>query len=221
MASKKITIKGITFPDFGKDKSKKNFRLVFHIGYTDTEGEEAVAVVTKPTEGHWQWRNKDKDAFLNPTVKGDSASLDVLVLKNGDGGKIEPLSNKVASINGKITDVSVQFMDVHDTTVADFFVKSVLPEVITAWKAVGIDPIDLIPVPIPGGIRTVIKDKIDFDKLVDSSSTFFTKKLKDKVLHTIAEEYDGKKNPLVLSQDKVAWGDDGKTGTFGVTLGIT
>jgi hypothetical protein len=142
------------------------------------------------------------------------------VLKNGDGGKIAPLSNKIASIDGKITDVSVQFMDVHDTTVADFFVKSVLPEVITAWKAVGIDPIDLIPIPIPGGIRTVIKDKVKFDELVDSSSTFFTKKLKDKVLHAISEEFDGQKS-LVLSQDKVAWGDDGKTGTFGVTVAVT
>jgi len=219
MASKKLTIKGITFPDFGKDKSKKNFRLVFHIGYTDKDGEEAVAVVTKPSEGHWQWRNKDKDAFLNPTIKGDSATLDTLVLKNGDGNKIPALSNKIASIDGTITDVSVQFMDVHDKTVADVFTKTVLPELITAWKAAGINPIDLIPVPIPGGIKTIIKDKVNFDELVDSSTSFFTKKLKDKVLHTISKEYDDE-NPLVLSENKVAWGDDGGKGTFGVKIGI-
>jgi hypothetical protein len=219
MASKKLTIKGITFPDFGKDKSKKNFRLVFHIGYTDKDGEEAVAVVTKPTEGHWQWRNKDKDAFLTPTITGDSATLDTRVLKNGDGGKIAPLSNKIASIDGTITDISVQFMDVHDKTVADFFVKSVLPELVSAWKVAGIDPIDLVPVPIPGGIKTVIKNRVDFDKLVDSSSTFFTKKLQDKVLHTISTEYDDE-DPLILKDDKVKWGDDGKTGTFAVTIGI-
>jgi hypothetical protein len=34
---KKLTLKGITFPNFGKDNSKKNFRLVFHIGYTGHE----------------------------------------------------------------------------------------------------------------------------------------------------------------------------------------
>ena len=219
MASKKLTIKGITFPDFGKDKSKKNFRLVFHIGYTDADGEEAVAVVSKPADGHWQWRNKDKDAFLTPTVTGDSATLDTLVLKNGDGGKIAPQSHKIATVDGTITDVSVQFMDVHDTTVADFFVKSVLPELITVWKTAGINPIDLIPVPIPGGIKTKIKEKIDFDKMVDSSATFFTKKLKDKVLHAISTEYDDE-NPLVLTEKKVPWGDDGKTGTYGVKIGV-
>jgi hypothetical protein len=219
MASKKLTIKGITFPDFGKDDSKKNFRLVFHIGYTDKNGDEAVAVVTKPEEGHWQWRKKDKDAFLKPSVAGDSVNLDTLVLKNGDGGKIEPLSNKVATIDGKITDVSVQFMDVHDKTVADFFAKSVLPELINAWKVAGIDPLDLIPIAIPGGIKTVIKEKVDFNELVDSSSAFFTKKLKDKILHTISTEYDGEK-PLALKEDKVPWGDDSKTGTYGVSIGI-
>ena len=219
MPGKKLTLKGITFPNFGKDNSKKNFRLVFHIGYTDKSGDEAVSVVTMPTDGHWQWRDKNKDAFLAPTTKGDSVTLDTLVLKNGDGNKIAALSNKIATIEGKITDVSVQFMDVHDKTVADFFVKSVLPELVNAWKIAGINPIDLVPVPIPGGIRTKIKDKIDFDKLVESSETFFTKELKDKTLHTISEEYDGK-NPLVLSEDGVEWGDDGKTGTYGVTIGV-
>ena len=110
-------------------------------------------------------------------------------------------------------------MDVHDATVADFFIKSVLPQLITAWKATGINPIDLIPVPIPGGIKTVIKEKIDFKKLVDSSATFFTKKLKDKVLHTISREYNGE-NPLILSEDNVSWGDGGKTGTYGVKIAV-
>ena len=38
MTAKKLTIKGITFPDFGDDDSKKNFRLIFHIGYNDKDG---------------------------------------------------------------------------------------------------------------------------------------------------------------------------------------
>lgn len=219
MAKKKVTIKGITFPNFGKDDSKKNFRLVFHIGYTDTNGDEAVAVVSTPATGQWQWRKSSKDAFLQPKVVGDSVQLDTLVLKNGDGDKIPPLSNKIADIDGTITDISVQFMDVHDKTVMDFFVKSVLPDLISAWKVTGLDPIDLIPIPIPGGVKTIIKSKIDFNELVDSSATFFEKKLKDKILHSISEEYDGTTNPLVLKEDNVEW-DDGKTGTYGVTLGI-
>jgi hypothetical protein len=219
MANKKLTIKGITFPNFGKDDRKKNFRLVFHVGYTDANGDEGVAVVSKPAERHWQWRNPNKDAFLKPTIVGSSVTLDTLVLKNGDGGKIPPLSNKIADIDGTITDVSIQFMDVHDTTAVDFFIKSVLPQLITAWKASGINPVDLVPVSIPGGIKTIIKEKIDFEKLVDSSATFFTKKLKDKVLHSISQEYKDD-NPLILSEDNVPWGDAGKTGTYGVTIGI-
>jgi hypothetical protein len=220
MAKKKLTIKGITFPDFGDDKSKKNFRLLFHIGYTDANGDEAVAVVSKPDSKHWQWRNKDKDAYLKPKAVDGSVQLDMLVLKNGDGEKIPAGSNKIAEIDGEITDVSVHFMDVHDQSPIDLFSSAVLPELIKTWKALGIDPVDLIPIPIPGGIKTVIKDKIKFGDLVDSSQSYFTKKLKDKVLHSISQEYDGE-DPLLLSEDDVEWGDDGKTGTYSVKIDIS
>lgn len=214
--AKKLTIKGIKFPDFGDDDSKKNFRLVFYVGYTDKDGNEEVAVIAKPSERHWQWRNKDKDAYLKPKVSGDSVKLDTLMLKSGDGGKIAKGSNLIAEIDGEITDVSVQFMDVHDKTPIDIFTKSILPELITAWKALGIDPIDLIPVPIPGGIKTKIKEKIDINKMIDGSKDFFTKKLKDKVLHSIGTEYDGE-DPLVLEEGDVEW-SKGKTGTYSVTV---
>ena len=192
MAKKKLTIKGITFPDFGDDDSKKNFRLVFYIGYTDADGNEAVEVVSKPSERHWQWRNKNKDAFLQPTTKGDSVELDTLVLRNGDGEKIEKGSNKIAEIEGEITDITVQFMDVHDKTIADFLVKNVLPELLTVWKASGLNPIDFAP--IPGGVKVLIKDKINLEEMADSAAEFYKKKLKDKMLHSISTRIRRRKN---------------------------
>lgn len=216
MANKKLTLKGITFPNYGDDDSKKNFRLVFYIGYTDADGNEAVEVVSKPTERHWQWRNKNKDAFLQPKIVGDSVELDTLVLRNGDGEKIEKGSNKIAEIEGDITDITVQFMDVHDKTVADFLVKNVLPELITVWKASGLNPIDFAP--IPGGIKVLVKDKINLEEMADNAAEFYKKKLKDKMLHSISTEYDGEKT-LSLKEDKVEW-KKGKTGNYAVKIGI-
>ncbi|HEY0458116.1 MAG TPA: hypothetical protein VGC97_03120 [Pyrinomonadaceae bacterium] len=217
MAKKKLTIKGITFPNFGDDDSKKNFRLIFYIGYTDKDGNEAVETVTKPATGHWQWRKASKDAFLKPKLTGDSAELDTIVLKNGDGNKIPAGSNKIAEIDGEITDVTVQFMDVHDKTPIDFLVKSVLPELIEVWKASGFDPIAVAPV--PGIIKGIIKDKVNLEELADQAAAFFKKKLKDKMLHSISIETDGE-NPTVLKEDNVEWGDDKKTGTYAVKIGV-
>lgn len=217
MAKKKLTIKGITFPNFGDDDSKKNFRLVFYIGYTNADGEESVAVVSKPEERHWQWRNQKKDAYLKPKIVGDSAELDVMTLKNGDGEQIPAGSDKIAEIDGKITDITVQFMDVHDKTPFDFLVKVVLPELITFWKKTGLNPIDFVP--IPGGLTVLIKDKVKLEKLADDAAGFFNKKLKDKMLHSISKSYKSAKT-LTLKEKNVEWGDDGKTGTYSVTIGI-
>jgi hypothetical protein len=171
MAKKKLTIKGITFPYFGDDDSKKNFRLIFYIGYTDKNGDEAVETIAKPATGHWQWRKSSKDAFLKPKIAGDSVELDTLVLKNGDGNKIPAASNKIADIDGKITDVTVQFMDVHDKTPVDFVVKTVLPELLEVWKASGFDPIAVAPV--PGVLKGLIKDKVNLEDLATQAADFF------------------------------------------------
>ncbi len=217
MAKKKLTIKGITFPNFGDDDSKKNFRLVFYIGYTDKNGDETVEVVSKPGERHWQWRNSKKDAFLKSKIVDDSAELDTLVLRNGDGGKIPASSNKIAEIDGDITDITVQFMDVHDKTVADFLVKNVLPELITVWKATGLNPVDMAP--IPGGVKILIKDKFNLEEMADNAAEFYAKKLKDKTLHSISQSYDGEKQ-IVLREENASWGDENKTGTYAVTIGV-
>ena len=172
--SKKLTIKGITFPNFGDDDSKKNFRLIFYVGYTNADGEDAVAVVSKPDERHWQWRSQKKDAFLKPTIAGDSVQLDTLVLKNGDGNKIPAGSNKIVEVDGEITDVTVQFMDVHDKTIGNFIVKNVLPELMTVWAATGLNPIDMAP--LPGGVKVLIKDKVDLEKMANDAAIVLQEK---------------------------------------------
>ena len=216
MAKKKLTIKGITFPDFGDDDSKKNFRLIFYIGYTDKIGDETATIVSKPDSGQWQWRKPNKDFFLPAKIVGDSVELNTIFLKTGGNG-FAPSSDKIAEIDGKITDLTVQFLDVSDSSIGDFLKGNVLPEIIKHLQSLGINPIDLIP--IPGAFTTIIKDKIKVDELATKFQEFLTKEKKDKLLHTISAEYDGKKT-LVLKEEKEWNTKQHKKGTYGVTIGI-
>lgn len=217
MAKKKLTIKGITFPDFGDDDSKKNFRLMFFIGYTDKDGNESATIVTKPDAGQWQWRKASKNAFLPPKIVGDSAELNTTVLKTGDGGKIPASSHKITEIDGDITDITVQFLDVFDASVGDFLKSKVLPQLIEQLKGLGINPIDLIPV--PGVFTTVLKNNVNVNDLATKFQTFLTKEKKDKLLHSISREYKGE-NPFVLKEEKVWNTKKRKKGTYGVTIGV-
>ena len=216
MAKKKLTIKGITFPDFGDDDSKKNFRLIFYIAYTDSNGDEAAAIASKPDSGQWQWRKSSKDFFLPPNIVGDSAELNTSFLKTGGNG-FAPASDKIAEIDGEITDITVQFLDVFDASIGDFLKSKILPEVIKQLQGLGINPIDLIPV--PGIFTTVIKDKIKVDELATKVQNLLTKEKKDKLLHTISAEYDGKKT-FTLKEEKEWNPKKHKKGTYGVTIGV-
>jgi hypothetical protein len=216
MAKKKLTIKGITFPDFGDDDSKKNFRLIFYIAYTDPNGDEAATIVTKPDSGHWQWRKQGKDSFLPATIVGNSAELNTTVLKAGGKG-LAPASDKIAEIDGEITDITVQFLDVFDDSIGNFMKSKVLPEVIKHLQGLGINPIDLLP--IPGTFTTVIKDKIKVDELAAKFQEFLTKENTDKLLHTISKEYKGEKT-LTLKEEKEWNTKKHKKGTYAVTIGF-
>ena len=216
MAKKKLNIKGITFPDFGDDDSKKNFRLIFYIAYTDENGDETATIVTKPDGGHWQWRKQNKDSYLPPTIKGDSAELNTTVLKAGGKG-LAAGSDKIAEIDGEITDITVQFLDVFDDSLGNFMKSKFLPEVIKHLQGLGINPIDLIP--IPGTFTAIIKDKVKVDELATKFQEFLTKEKTDKLLHTISKEYKGEKT-FTLKEEKEWNTKKHKKGTFGVTIGI-
>lgn len=217
MANTKISLKGITFPDFGDDDSKKNFRLVFFIAFTDKNGAENALIVSKPAAGAWQWRKASKDFYLAPTIKGDSAILDTTILKTG-GNAFPAGSDNVVEFDGKLSAITVQFIDVFDSSVGDFLKSQILPDIIERLKSLGINPVDLIP--LPGIFTAIIKDKI---KVVDIA-TEFAEKLKDgkkdKLLHSVSRKYKNQKT-LTLKSSKV-WDDKKqKSGTFGVQLAIT
>jgi hypothetical protein len=216
MAKKKLTIKGITFPDFGDDDSKKNFRLIFYIAYNNEDGDETATIVSKPDSGQWQWRKSSKDFFLPPTIVGDSAELNTTILKTGGNG-FAPASDKIAEIDGEITDITVQFLDVFDSSIGDFLKSKVLPEVIKQLQSLGINPIDLIP--IPGAFTTIIKDKIKVDELAAKFQEALTKEKKDKLLHSISKEYKGEKT-FTLKEEKEWNSKKHKKGTFGVSIGV-
>ncbi|MGC2238696.1 MAG: hypothetical protein WA584_21255 [Pyrinomonadaceae bacterium] len=218
MDKKKLTIKGITFPDFGDDDSKKNFRLIFYIAYTDEKGNDVLITAPKPAQGHWQWKKSSKDAFIPTKIVGNSAELNVSVLTTGDGNKIPVGSNKIAEVDGDITAITVDFMDVHDKTAFDVFVKSVLPQLIEVWKASGFDPIDFVPgAPI---IKGILKKTFSTEDAVNKAKEFFEKQLKDKNLHTLSQEYNGE-NPFILKEENVVWDKKkNKSGTYAVTIGI-
>jgi hypothetical protein len=216
MAKKNLTIKGITFPDFGDDDSKKNFRLIFYIAYTDKNGDEAAMIVSKPDSGQWQWRKSSKDFFLPAAIKGDSAELNVALLKTGGDG-FAPASDKIAEIDGDITEITVQFLDVFDSSIGSFLTSKVLPEVIKHLQGLGINPIDLVP--LPGTFTTIIKDKIKVDELATKFQEFLTKEKKDKLLHSLSKEYKGQKT-FTLKGEKEWNPKKHKKGTYAVTIGV-
>lgn len=216
MATKTLTIEGITFPDFAEDKSKKNFRLIFYIGYTGDDGKKKAKIVSKPDSGQWQWRNPDKKNFLPASDIGDSVELDTSVLNSGANG-FSDSDSTIGEIDGELTSITVQFMDVFDSSLKSFLKGKVLPSVIAHLQSLGINPIDLIP--IPGTFTTVIKDNVNVDDLAKKFTAFLTKENKDKLLDSINKKYNGE-NPFVISGRKEWDTKKHRTGTYAVTIGV-
>jgi hypothetical protein len=215
MAKKILTIKGITFPKFSAKSSKRNFRLIFYIAYTDAKGKTNTAIVTKPATGEWQWRKPDKEFYLaEKKVSDDSVELDVAALSSGENG-FDAEDSKIIEVDGEVTNIAVQFIDVFDASVGDFLKKKILPEIIEKLKATGFNPIDLLPV--PGIITGFIKEKVKIEDLADDVENFLKKEKKDKLLHRISKKYNGKSSQTI--GEKKEW-EKGKTGTYGVKIGF-
>lgn len=215
MAKKTLTIEGITFPKFSKGSSKRNFRLMLYIAYKGDDGKNKTAIVTKPSSGQWQWKKQDKD-FYFPEANdlGDSVELDASVLRFADKGFKED-DYKITEIDGKLSSVTVQFVDVFDASPFDFLRQKILPQVLEELKKTGFNPIDLIP--LPGIITGVVKDKVKLEDLAGKVEDFLKQTGKDKLLHRVSANYQ-KGDSLTVSGEK-EW-DKGKTGTYAVTIGI-
>lgn len=215
MATKTLTIDGITFPDFAEDKSKKNFRLIFFIGYKGSDGKKKAKIVSKPDNGQWQWK-KDGKNFIPSSNIGDSVELDTSVLDSNTNG-FSDSDSTIGEIDGDLTSITVQFMDVFDASFKSFLEGKVLPSIITHLQGLGINPIDLVP--IPGTFTTIIKDNVNVDDLANKFTAFLTKENKDKLLNSITQKYGGE-NPFVISGRKEWDTKKHRTGTYAVTIGV-
>ncbi|HQU85270.1 MAG TPA: hypothetical protein PKY59_19170 [Pyrinomonadaceae bacterium] len=215
MSKKTLTIEGITFPKFSKGSSKRNFRLMFYIAYKDADGKNKTVIVTKPASGQWQWKKSDKD-FYFPEANdlGDSIELDTSVLRFADKGFKEE-DYKITEIDGKLSSVTVQFVDVYDASPLDFFKQKILPQVLEELKKIGFNPIDLVP--LPGVVTGIIKDKIKIEDLAGKVEDYLKEEGKDKLLHRVSAKY--KKGDSLTASGEKEWEDD-KTGTYAVTIGI-
>lgn len=215
MSKKILTIDGITFPKFSKGSSKRNFRLIFYIAYKDGDGKNKTVIVTKPAGGAWQWKKSDKDFFLPEGIDlGDSVELDVSPLRF-DANGFSANDFQIAEIDGKVSTIAVQFIDVHDASIIDFFKDKILPQVIEELKKVGFNPIDLLPV--PGVITGIIKSKVKIEDLTKKVEDFLVKTGKDKLLHSVSGKYK-KGDSFTISGEK-EW-EEGKTGTYAVKIGL-
>lgn len=215
MPKKTLTIEGITFPKFSKGSSKRNFRLIFYIAYKAGDGKNKTVIATKPSGGAWQWKNSKKDFFLSEAADlGDSVKLDVSPLRFGaDGFTAEDY--KIAEIDGQLTSIAVQFVDVHNSSVLDFLKQKVLPKVIEELKKAGFNPIDLLPV--PGVVTGIIKSRVKIEDLAGKVEEFLLEEGKDKVLHRLNQKYKNEK--LFEISGRKQW-DDEKTGTYGIVIGF-
>lgn len=215
MSKKTLTIEGLTFPKFSKGSSKRNFRLMFYISYKDDDGKNRTIIITKPSSGQWQWKKSEKDFYLAEAADlGNSVELDVSALRFTDKGFKED-DYKIAEISGKLSSVTVQFVDVFDSSPLDFLKQKILPQVLEELKKIGFNPIDLIP--LPGVVTGIIKSKVKVEDLAVKVEDYLKKEGKDKVLQRISAKYK-KGDSLTLSGEK-EW-ETGKTGTYAITLGI-
>ena len=158
-------------------------------------GKQKRRLSHKPATGEWQWRKPDKDFYLAEKKETeDSVELDVSALSSGENG-FDSEDAKIIEVDGEISNIAVQFIDVFDASVGDFLKKKVLPEVIEKLKATGFNPIDLLPV--PGIVTGFIKEKVKIEDLADDVENFLKKEKKDKLLHRISKKYNGKKSQTI------------------------
>ena len=220
MAKNTLTIEGITFPKYSKGSSKRNFRLVFFIEYTDSAGQTQALMVTKPATDQWKWGNGTSKFPIFPEGNdlGDSVELNLIPMRAGLN-KFSKDDSKIAEIDGNLQTVAVNFVDVADSTIMDILTAKVLPEFVAALQKSGFNPINLIP---GGGlVGGIIKGTIDknfkFDDLVNKGVEFVKTRNKDKVLFNGTQKFTGGKSLTVTGRKE--W-ESGKTGTYAVTIGV-
>lgn len=179
-----IAVNGITFPNFGKDNSKKNFRLLIDFSYFDKDGKIVQGVAaTLPAKKPWQWESDDEENFVPPVAGTDlekdaTVTLDFL-------NTVTPRSQRRAFLKEgtRLFEVDITVIDVHDHNFGFWFKESLKFTLDDLLKQ--LDP--LIEM-LPNGLLVSVAEKGQ-KKL---SETILEKLLKkdDKVLFTGGLEDD-------------------------------
>ena len=230
-----LTLDGIWFPNYGSDKSKKNFRIVYFITCNvdkvdekndpikNSAGEavtqEVTIMVEKPkTKDFWQWRDNE-NLYLPPKVGNtDPVELDLSRLHTNDFG-FQADNYRVEKFVGQLKSVRVQIYDVHDKNFGDYL-RIIL-------KAVGVDAIKLVAgtfLGLPEALVGLIaKGAMVFfgdgkevaDKIGDKDTE---QKTKDKLLFSGFSDFDPNTLPLQIEGQKYL--KPGKLGTYRVRFGF-
>jgi hypothetical protein len=219
MAKKTLTIEGITFPKYSKGSSKRNFRLVFFIAYKDKAKKTQALMVTKPATGQWKWGNSGKPlVFPEGNDLGDSVELNVIPMQAGQNG-FAAGDATIAEIDGKLQTVAVNFVDVFDSSIMDILTDQVLPQFVAVLQTSGFNPINLVPGLgiVDGIIRGTLEKNFNFNDLVNKGLEFVQNRDKDKILYSGTQKYT-KGDSLTVTGRK-EW-EEGKTGTYAVTIGV-
>jgi len=130
-----LKLEGLIFPNFGKDNSKKNFRLMIDVNFFDKDGTPATTHISFPAEEIWQWRTADKKFFFpTKTVTATAAELDFSVFTSNTAEFSETDVEFLVS-QGKLHSIVVHIIDVFDKSFADHLkdiAKNALPILIDA-----------------------------------------------------------------------------------------
>lgn len=195
-----LQLKRLMMPNFEKNKSRKNFRLLFDITYL-TEGEDiANTLVMLPASKDWQWRSKNDDYYL-PVINDqvDPVEFDLSVMDNNQDG-FAKTDREILLAKGRIIRIKVTVLDVSDPNFGKsllYIAEHVLPNLVGS----GI-----------GALTGVIGNKIiatmisDLNKNDDLSSVLldaFEKQYKeksgDKVLFKGGEMFDEMPKTIKIS----------------------
>lgn len=234
--SKTMTLKGLWFPNYGGDDSKKNFRMVYFITcevnkvdannnpVKDANGnvvtQEITVMVEKPkTKDCWQWEKESKNLYLPPKNKtANPIELDLSRLKTNNFG-FQADNYRIEKFVGSLKSVRVQIYDVDDKNFGDYLKK--------VFAVVGSDTIRLIagsvfglPVAVADliakGVMVFFGDgKKVADKIGDKDSE---QKTKDKLLFGGFSDVNAGDTTIQIEGEKIWSGN--KKGIYRVKMGM-
>lgn len=222
MSNFRLKLDKLVIPNFEKNDSRKNFRLVFEITYfTDDEKPKiGNSLVILPADYAWQWRNKDDNKYLPPINDSvDPVELDLTVMdKNLNGFSM--LDRQILLFQGKKVDsIKVKIFDVKDKSFADaliFVAKNVLPAAVAgALSAVT----GTIGSKFVVSLITELNDKNELSSaLVGELSKRYGEKTGDKVIFNGAIDTVAP-GPLVIKGEG-KWKNNSKKGNYEVGLSL-